>query len=97
MDCEQLNAAALAGNLVEPPALSGDRGWDALVAGVVEDIAFHHAIVVPRWTMQPERFTHDRGWFVTSVPALHPTAPVETPASLANRGVFIRCASLVNL
>lgn len=97
MDCDNLDADGVQGNIAEAPALSFDRGWDALVAGVVEDIAFRHGVRVPAWTMEPERFTDDRWWFVTSFPALHPTAFVETPASLANRGVFIRRASLVNL
>ena len=70
---------------------------DALIAGVVEDVAYRHGVPVPRWAMEPERSTEDRWWFVTSIPALHPTAFVETPASLANRGVFIRRASLVNV
>lgn len=97
MDIDRLESADLAAHLYEAPRLTGDRGWDALIAGVVEDVAFRHSIAVPRWAMEPERSTDDRWWFVTTIPALHPTAFVETPASLANRGVFIRRASLVNV
>lgn len=95
MDCD--NSTNVAAQIADAAMLTGDRGWDALVAGVVEDIAYRHGAKVPRWAMEPERFTDDRWWFVTSFPALHATAFVETPASLANRGVFIRRASLVNI
>lgn len=97
MDIERLDRATLAAQLFEAPLLTGDRGWDALSAGVVEDVAFRHSIAVPQWAMESERSTDDRWWFVTTIAALHPTAFVETPASLANRGVFIRRASLVNV
>jgi hypothetical protein len=79
------------------PVLSGDRGWDALIAGVVEDLAFRLGLPVPACTREPTRNTDDRWWFVTAYTDMHPTAFVETPASLANRGVFIRRASLVNV
>ena len=37
------------------------------------------------------------GWFLMPYPELHGIALAETPAALANRGVFIRRASLVNV
>ena len=97
MDTDRLDNAGIAANIAEPAPLTGDRGCDALIAGVVEDVAYRHDVAVPRWAMESERSTEGRWWFVTSIPALHPTAFVETPASLANRGVFIRRASLVNV
>lgn len=97
MDVDRLGYGELVEQVAEAPNLTGDRGWDALVAGVVEDVAYRHGIAVPRWAMEPERSTDDRWWFVTTIRDLHPTAFVETPASLANRGVFIRRASLVNV
>ena len=80
----------------ETPESTSDLRWDALIAGVVEDFAFEHGLVVPAWTLKSSRFL-DRWWFVTSVPALYTTAMLETPAALANRGVFIQRASLVNV
>ena len=76
------------------PGSTGDVRWDALVAGVVEDLAYRHDKSVPEWTV---REPLDSWWFVTSVPKLEPTAFVETPRALANRGVFIRRAALVNV
>ena len=97
MDTERLDSAGVTENVREPAMLTGNRGWDALIAGVVEDLTFRHGVAVPRWALEPDRSTDDCWWFVTSIPALHPTAFVETPASLANRGVFMRRASLVNV
>lgn len=82
--------------LIGAPESTGDRGWDALLAGVVEDFALHHGIEVPRWVFEPSRFS-DPWWFVTTIAAMRPTAIVETPAALANHGVFISRASLVNV
>jgi hypothetical protein len=97
MDTDRLDADAVMDNIADAPSFTGDQGWDALLAGVVEDISYRHGIVVPRWAMDPQRSMAEHWWFVTSFPALHPTAFVETPASLSNRGVFIRRASLVNV
>jgi hypothetical protein len=97
MDVDRLEPTEVSAQVAQAPQFSGDRGWDALIAGVVEDVVFRHGVPVPPWAMEPTRSTDDRWWFVTSIPALHPTAFVETPASLANRGVFIRRASLVNI
>jgi hypothetical protein len=97
MDTEHLDPVGVTENVREASPLTGSRGWDALIAGVVEDLAYRHGVMVPQWALEAERSTDDCWWFVTSIPALHPTAFVETPASLANRGVFIRRASLVNV
>ena len=76
----------------EPPT-TGDRRWDAMLAGVVEHLCFHHNIAVPAWALRPDRFL-DRWWFVTPYRSLHPSAFAETPAALGNRGVFIHGSSL---
>jgi hypothetical protein len=76
----------------EPPP-TGDRRWDAMLAGVVEQLCFEHQLAVPGWAMDPGRFL-EQWWFVTSYSSLHPSAFVETPVALANRGVFIHRQSL---
>lgn len=86
----------VAAMLREPPVATGERRWDALLAGVVEYIALRCGVPVPAWTVEEERFL-DEWWFVTDVERLYPTAFVETPRAIANRGVFIRRASLVNV
>jgi hypothetical protein len=76
----------------EPPT-TGDRRWDALLAGVVEHLCFHHDVPVPAWAIRPARFL-ERWWFVIPYRSLHASAFAETPAALANRGVFIHASSL---
>lgn len=76
----------------EPPP-TGDRRWDAMLAGVVEQLCFEYGLAIPRWVMQPGRFL-DQWWFVTPYRSLHPSAFTETPTALANRGVFIHRGSL---
>lgn len=78
-----------------PPPTSEQR-WDAMIAGVVEDFVLHHGMPAPKWVFDASRFL-DTWWFFTTVEAMRPTAIVETPASLSNRGVFIQRASLVNV
>ncbi len=76
----------------EPPS-TGDPRWDALLAGVVEHLCFHHDLPTPEWTLRPSRFL-ERWWFVTPYRSLHASAFVSTPPALANRGVFIHESSL---
>lgn len=76
----------------EPPS-TGDARWDALIAGLVERAARTGGVRTPLWTAGPGRFL-DRWWFVTPYRSLHATVLVQTPAELANRGVFVDEASL---
>ena len=82
--------------IFQKPPSTGDRRWDALVAGVVEDIAFRHGASTPAWTRSPDLYL-DEWWFVTRSVGLHRVALAETPAAVANHGVFIRRDSLVNV
>jgi hypothetical protein len=76
----------------EPPP-TGDPRWDAMLAGVVEQLCFDGGLAIPGWVMQPGRFL-EQWWFVTPYRSLHPSAFAETPVALANRGVFIHRQSL---
>lgn len=82
-----------AADLTDDPGSTGDRRWDALVAGVVERAAHRAGVRTPAWTASPERFL-DTWWFVSPYPALHASALVDAPAELANRGVFLHAGSL---
>lgn len=92
MDADRSDTPGLL--MAAAPGSTGDPRWDALIAGVCEDVAFRHDTKVPAWTATGplEEF-----WFVTDFDRLHPTAFVESPAALARRGVFMRRSSLVNL
>ena len=74
-----------------PPSTTGDRRWDALLAGVTEMDALRDGRDVPGWARG-----HDLPhlWFVGSSPSLRAHALVHTPASLAVRGVVLDGASL---
>lgn len=73
----------------QEPSPTGDPRWDALIAGVVEDLAFRTGTRIPDWVRAPER-TLTTWWFATDFSGLHPIAFVETPAAIAGHGVFIR-------
>lgn len=90
------SASDLADAINREPRTTGDKRWDALLAGVVEDLAFTRRLPIPAWTADPRRFL-ETWWFVTRYKAMHATAMAHTPAALANRGVFVTRASLVNV
>lgn len=81
------------GLVADEPLGTGDRRWDALLAGAVEQLCFDHGLAIPDWALRPGRFL-DQWWFVTPYRSLHASAFVATPAALANRGVFIHGSSL---
>lgn len=93
MDSEGVDVAI---RIAGEPSRTGSEQWDALLAGIAEHIAFHAGIRVPSWTAAPSRFL-STWWFLMPYPALHGIALAESPPALANRGVFIRRASLVNV
>jgi len=73
------------------PSTTGDRRWDALLAGVTEMDALRDGRDVPGWARG-----HDLPhlWFVGSSPSLHPHALVHTPSPLAVRGIVLDGAAL---
>lgn len=82
--------------IADAPDHTGDERWDALIAGVAEDIAWRHELLVPTWVRDPTR-TLDTWWFVTRFASMHPTAFVSTPPAISAHGVFISRAALVNV
>lgn len=75
------------------PGSTGDQRWDALVAGLSERAAHAAEVRTPVWTAAASRFL-DRWWFLTPYRSLHASVLIDTPAELANRGVFVEEASL---
>ena len=70
-----------------PPA-TGDAGYDALLAALVEHLCTGVAMPAPLWVDEPDRFV-EPWWFVSGLRSLHASALVESPISFARRGVFI--------
>jgi hypothetical protein len=79
----------------EPSSLDDSR-WDALIAGVVEQLALIRGFACPRWVFAESRYV-STWWFVSPFASVHPSAFVETPAGLANHGVFLHADDLASL
>lgn len=79
---------------VAPPASTGSARLDALLAAVAE-----HALAGlprPAWLDEPWRTLSD-AWDVEPVPALRDAARAATPPEIAQHGVFLDAAELVNV
>jgi transcriptional regulator with XRE-family HTH domain len=74
------------------PGSVGDPRWDAMLGGIAEMLTRELGSTVPPWASAPGRFL-DAPWFVTSMRSVRAFVFVETPASLAARGVFLSAAS----
>ena len=73
------------------PFTTGDQRWDALLAGVVEELALTRDYPVPAWTRGKAL---PRFWFVGDVPTLRAYAFSHSPFSLQIRGVLVDPADL---
>jgi len=92
----RLAGDALVGLIEKRPPSTGDLRWDALLAGLVEQLALMRRVPCPGWAFTLELFLGE-WWFLSPYPSVHPSALVEAPASLANRGVFVHAADLESL
>ncbi len=73
------------------PSTTGDRRWDALVAGVAEDLALQRSVAVPTWTAGP---AVDGFWYVNDNYRFDAYALAHAAPSLRVRGVVIDRGSL---
>ncbi len=71
-----------------PPALVGDRRFDALFAAVAEYLCVGNNIPAPAWVEDECRFLQER-WIVSGIRSLHADAIANSPGSFSRRGVFI--------
>jgi len=75
---------------VAPPAPTGDRNWDALLAGLVDhDLA---RLPTPSWVHEPGRVAD--GWFVDRAPGFETQIKRRTPAAFRRHGIWIDAAEL---
>jgi len=68
------------------PATTGDRRWDALLAGSTEEMAVRSGLPIPGWT-QHVRLMNE--WFVADVPAFNDYLLAHSPEPFRSRGVMI--------
>jgi transcriptional regulator with XRE-family HTH domain len=98
-DVRGADAAVVWRSMRVEPDTTGDRRWDALLAGVAEYTSRRSRIPVPGWAAAPGRFLK-RFWFVIEdllgrpAPGLAAMAFADSPPELANRGVFLDRSSL---
>ncbi len=73
--------------------LSGDRRWDAFLAGVVEEATARHRVPPPAWTQEPERFV-EPFWHLSDSEAFHEWERETAPAALLRHGVLAAAGEL---
>ena len=76
-----------------PPPPTGDRGYDAALAALVEHLCASNGAPAPGWTDEPERFA-EPWWFVAALPALRAAALRDSPISFKRHGVFLTSRAL---
>lgn len=96
MDVERADVPERQSLLNAVPGPIGDRRWEALLAGVVEDLALRFELPVPSWALDDDKFLA-QWWFVSPFVDTHPIVFRESPAALANRGVFLTRSALENV
>jgi transcriptional regulator with XRE-family HTH domain len=98
-DTRRFDASTARRSMRIEPETTGDKRWDALLAGIAEYASRRARIAVPGWATAPGRFLR-RFWFVIEdlmgrpAPGLAAMSFADSPPELANRGVFLDRASL---
>lgn len=90
------SAEAFARSIAAAPPTTGGAPWDAMLAGLAEQLCLERECECPAWAFMPDRYL-DSWWFLTPYRSLHPSAFVEAPVALANRGVFVHRADFENV
>jgi len=73
---------------INPPSTTGDQRFDALVAGITDEILSWDALPRPTW-ISDLRWYLQEPWDVEDVPALQQEARDATPPNIAQHGVFL--------
>lgn len=81
---------------VTPPASTGSKVYDALIAAVVEHQLDRTGLPLPSWLNEENRWTLDDPWDAEPVPSLRAQARAATPPAFARRGVFVSRDELVS-
>jgi transcriptional regulator with XRE-family HTH domain len=73
---------------INPPTTTGDPKFDALVAGITEEILSWENLPRPLW-LNDLRWYLNNPWDVEDVPALQQTAREATPPNISKHGVYL--------
>jgi transcriptional regulator with XRE-family HTH domain len=68
------------------PSTTGDRRWDALLAGSAEEMALRRHVSIPDWTKDVRV---ENPWYVTNDPGFNDYLTTHSPPSFRSRGVMI--------
>ena len=68
------------------PSTTGDRRWDALLAGSAEEMAVRRHVPIPEWTKDVRL---ENTWYVTNDPGAHDDLTAHSPPPFRSRGVMI--------
>lgn len=88
---DDFRASSRAGQVAllrDEPDSTGDRRFDAALAGTAEFFAREAAISTPEWVDGPNRFV-EPWWFVSSRRSFDAYVLAHTPAVFARHGVFV--------
>ncbi len=70
------------------PPLQPDRRWNALLAGLVENVCWIRKLRCPSW-VHDERCFLDNFWWPYDTPSVRPSAIRDSPTALNRRGVML--------
>jgi transcriptional regulator with XRE-family HTH domain len=76
-----------------PATVTGNTGWDAFLAAVVEDECARKNVSPPRWTNDRRRFAKPF-WYLSENQALHEWELETAPAAFIRHGVLAAAAEL---
>lgn len=78
------------------PITTKDQRYDAMIAGVVEQLCLNSDLEPPEWVFEKEYFL-ERFFWQTSIESLKAITMANTPSALSLRGVFVDSASLESI
>jgi transcriptional regulator with XRE-family HTH domain len=82
--------------VADRPPLCGEPRWDALIAGVVEEVCCDRRQPPPSWTQEPERFVRPL-WYLSTLRAFHEWERETVPAALLRHGVLAAAGELASV
>ena len=95
-DLAAVEPALRAALVVSPAPTTGDRRYDAWIAGLVEFRLGEVGVPAPAWVHEAPRVS-EKEWAVGDVPGLAEIVRSETPEPFARRGVLISRDDLVSV
>lgn len=87
-DLRSVDGATRVALCVTPPASTGLRWLDAVLAAIVDYSLTEDHLPVPSWVAEPRRIAEEP-WDLITIPALQEAARASTPDEFRRRNVFV--------